>query len=127
MTAGASDDMLLIEVCQLQAGDLQRNTLHLPRGSTLGEALVKVLSGPDCMAIQALDKLSAAHWAQAPLTAAIFGQRARTTDRLQDRDRIELLPGLQVDPKVARQRRAEHRRRQKGERRWSPDRRIESV
>jgi len=127
MSSGASDDLLLIEVCRLEAGILQCESLRLQRDSTLGEAISKVLSEPDCMAIQALDDLSAAHWAQAPLTAAIFGQRARATDRLQDHDRIELLPGLQVDPKVARQRRAEHRRRQKGERRWSPDRRIESV
>jgi hypothetical protein len=41
---------------------------------------------------------------------------------LHDGDRIELLPPLTVDPKVARQRRAEHRRRERGERRWAPDR-----
>jgi putative ubiquitin-RnfH superfamily antitoxin RatB of RatAB toxin-antitoxin module len=49
------------------------------------------------------------------------------SDLLHEHDRIELLPGLRVDPKIARQRRAEHRRREKGERRWAPDRRTESV
>ncbi|MFN5510349.1 MAG: RnfH family protein [Burkholderiales bacterium] len=127
MNAGAPDGLVVIEVCRLEAGRLQHSTLHLPPGCTVSDVLSSVLTQADFMAVKALDTLSAAQWAQAPLTAAIFGQRARTGDRLQDHDRIELLPGLQVDPKVARQRRAEHRRRQKGERRWSPDRRIESV
>lgn len=37
---------------------------------------------------------------------AIHGQRAALCDRLGDGDRVELLRGLQVDPKEARRRRA---------------------
>jgi putative ubiquitin-RnfH superfamily antitoxin RatB of RatAB toxin-antitoxin module len=56
------------------------------------------------------------------LGIAVHGRLAAPGDRLHDHDRIELLPALTVDPKVARARRAEHRRRQTGERRWAPDR-----
>jgi putative ubiquitin-RnfH superfamily antitoxin RatB of RatAB toxin-antitoxin module len=56
------------------------------------------------------------------LAVAVHGRIAAPGDVLHDDDRIELLPPLSVDPKVARQRRAEHRRRLSGERRWTPDR-----
>jgi hypothetical protein len=56
------------------------------------------------------------------LEVAVHGRPAGPHDPLHDHDRIELLPPLTVDPKVARQRRAEHRRRVSGERRWAPDR-----
>ncbi|MCA3178690.1 MAG: RnfH family protein [Burkholderiales bacterium] len=55
------------------------------------------------------------------LGIAVHGRPAAPGDRLHDHDRVELLPALTVDPKVARARRAEHRRRQTGERRWAPD------
>lgn len=38
---------------------------------------------------------------------AIFGRRVGVDEPLQPGDRIEVLPPLQVDPKLARQRRAE--------------------
>lgn len=126
MNGVAPAGWLTVGVCRVDEDSLRHWTLHLPPGSTVSNALAGVLSEADCRSLQALDELSAADWAQAPVTVAIFGQRARTDDVLQDHDRIELLPGLQVDPKVARQRRAEHRRRQKGERRWTPHRQIES-
>lgn len=56
------------------------------------------------------------------LAVAVFGRGCGPSERLHDGDRVELLPPLTVDPKVARQRRAEHRRRLAGERRWTPDR-----
>lgn len=56
------------------------------------------------------------------LAVAVFGRACGPDEPLHDGDRIELLPPLTVDPKVARQRRAEHRRRLAGERRWTPDR-----
>lgn len=37
---------------------------------------------------------------------AIHGQRAELTDQLHDGDRVELLRGLQADPKDARRKRA---------------------
>lgn len=58
------------------------------------------------------------------VSIAVFGRPAGPDDLLHPYDRIELLPPLKVDPKVARQRRADHRRRLAGERRWAPDRQI---
>jgi putative ubiquitin-RnfH superfamily antitoxin RatB of RatAB toxin-antitoxin module len=54
---------------------------------------------------------------------AIFGQRRRDDEPVFDHDRLEFLPPLRVDPKVARQRRADHRRRTQAHDRWAPDRR----
>ena len=116
-----------VEVVCLRDGKLEHVALRLAPGSRVADALVGLLSPAELNRLQAIDELAAADWAQAELTAAIFGQRARTGDLLRAHDRIELLPGLQVDPKLARQRRAEHRRREKGERRWAPDRRPQSV
>lgn len=56
------------------------------------------------------------------LALALHGRLVTQHEVLHDGDRIEVLPPLKVDPKVARQRRAEHRRRVRGERRWAPDR-----
>ena len=42
---------------------------------------------------------------------AIFGQLAEATTRLSEGDRVELLRPLQLDPKEARRRRAEARKR----------------
>jgi putative ubiquitin-RnfH superfamily antitoxin RatB of RatAB toxin-antitoxin module len=58
------------------------------------------------------------------LAVAVFGRRVPPGEPLHDGDRIELLPPLRVDPMVARRRRAEHRRRETGERRWARDREL---
>jgi putative ubiquitin-RnfH superfamily antitoxin RatB of RatAB toxin-antitoxin module len=42
---------------------------------------------------------------------SVFGKKRELTDRVGAGDRIELLPGLRVDPKIARRRRAVHRLR----------------
>lgn len=42
---------------------------------------------------------------------ALFGERATATTPLRDGDRVELLRGLQADPKDARRRRAATQRR----------------
>ena len=63
-------------------------------------------------------------WEADSLGVACFGRRVALTDLLHDGDRIELLPRVIVDPKIARQRRADHRRRLTGERRWTPDRAV---
>lgn len=59
------------------------------------------------------DALRATGWRCEPpfVGLAIFGQLADASTRLQDGDRVELLRPLQLDPKEARRRRAEARKR----------------
>ena len=55
------------------------------------------------------DALQAAHWTLDAefVGLAVFGQAAAMATLLHDGDRIELLRGLQIDPKQARRLRAE--------------------
>lgn len=59
------------------------------------------------------DAVKAAGWTEDPETAAysIFGVRAGADSPLREGDRIELLRPLQADPKDARRRRAESRKK----------------
>jgi uncharacterized protein len=70
---------------------VDRQTLSLPQGATLGAAT---------HALQAL-------WGDAllGLTVALWGRQRPAAWRLQDGDRIELLRPLQVDPMESRRRR----------------------
>jgi uncharacterized protein len=115
-------DVLAIEVCWIGADPPLRIALTVPAGSTVARGLADSGVGariaaerPPAPGTGALDTLA----------VAVHGRLAAPTDPLHDGDRIELLPPLTVDPMVARQRRAEHRRRQAGERRWARDREIE--
>ena len=122
-----SEGRIRIEVCQLDADAPRIQAIELCAPARLVQALQAcpdLISAAQIQALADLDEVSAALWAQAPLTLSVFGQRVRTTDVLHANDRIELLPGLRVDPKLARARRAEHRRRAQGERRWARDRAI---
>jgi putative ubiquitin-RnfH superfamily antitoxin RatB of RatAB toxin-antitoxin module len=101
---------LAIEVCWIGVDPPLRVALTLPTGSTVAQAL---------QAIRLADRIGEP---LDTLAVAVFGQAAAPGDPLYDGDRVELLPPLTVDPKIARQRRAEHRRRLSGERRWTPDR-----
>jgi putative ubiquitin-RnfH superfamily antitoxin RatB of RatAB toxin-antitoxin module len=115
----ADADALSVEVVWIGVEPPVRVPLALPAGATVADALAA--SGVAARIAAA----SVAPVGQGPLddlAVAVFGRRAGPADRLRDGDRIELLPPLTVDPKVARQRRAEHRRRVDGERRWAPDR-----
>ena len=62
------------------------------------------------------DALSASGWADDPETVAyaVFGVRVDRHAVLRDGDRIELLRPLQTDPKDARRRRADDRRKLPG-------------
>jgi putative ubiquitin-RnfH superfamily antitoxin RatB of RatAB toxin-antitoxin module len=123
----ASESPLRIEICLLDADAPRVRTIELPAPACVAQAIEacpELISPAQVRALAELDALSAADWAAADLTLSIFGQRARLNDPLHDHDRIELLPGLRVDPKVARARRAEHRRRTQGERRWARDRAL---
>lgn len=70
------------------------------------------LAAGSCVA----DALSAAGWADDPETVAyaVFGVRVDRQAMLRDGDRIELLRPLQADPKEARRRRADDRRKLPG-------------
>jgi putative ubiquitin-RnfH superfamily antitoxin RatB of RatAB toxin-antitoxin module len=75
-------------------GKVELRSLELPEGATLVEPALR-------------QALSAGR-----LTAAVYGQNRLPGDALTDGDRIELLEGLRVDPKIARQRRVAVRRAQ---------------
>lgn len=112
-----AEDLLSVEVCWIGADPPLRVPLRLPAGSTVAQALA---ASGIAARIAATGAVAAG---QGPIDAfgiAVLGRRAAPEDSLHDHDRIELLPPLTVDPKVARQRRAEHRRRERGERRWTP-------
>jgi putative ubiquitin-RnfH superfamily antitoxin RatB of RatAB toxin-antitoxin module len=83
------------------AGEVASRRLELPEGATLGDALAAI-SEPGLR-----EGLTAGR-----LVAAVFGQLRKPTEALSPGDRVELLEGLRVDPKVARQRRVAVRRAQ---------------
>ena len=130
MDERAPAGLISIELVWLAPQGLDRRSLRVPDGSTLLDAL-RVSGLPAQLGFtegseSELEATAATRLSAQPWVLAVHGQRVGLSERLHDHDRIELLPPLLVDPKIARQRRAEHRRRQKGERRWSPDRAIET-
>jgi putative ubiquitin-RnfH superfamily antitoxin RatB of RatAB toxin-antitoxin module len=117
---------LSIEVVWIGVDPPFRMALEVDGGTTVAQALA--LSGVagliDGHPIGASSDEAGLPWEGDSLGVACFGRRVALTDRLHDGDRIELLPRVIVDPKIARQRRADHRRRLDGERRWTPDRAV---
>ena len=87
-----------VELLRAWPRRFERNDLELPVGS--------------CVA----DALSAAGVADDPETVAyaVYGVRVERQTVLQEGDRIELLRPLQADPRDARRRRAEARRKLPG-------------
>ena len=82
--------MMRIEVVMAWPRRHQTETLELPAGATLAQAI------------------DAIEWASRPEVVgyAVFGINAERSTVLQDGDRVELLRALQIDPKDARRRRA---------------------
>jgi putative ubiquitin-RnfH superfamily antitoxin RatB of RatAB toxin-antitoxin module len=117
---------LSIEVVWIGVDPPLRIALDVASGTTVAQALAA--SGMAQLirdrSVNGLPDASDAPWEADALGVACFGRRVALTDPLHDGDRIELLPRVIVDPKVARQRRADHRRRLAGERRWTPDRAV---
>lgn len=96
----AAEPELEIELAWVDAdGCVVRQMLALPAGATLGDALAAI----EVPALR--EALTAGR-----LVAAIFGECKAPSEPLHPGDRIELLEGLQVEPKLARRRRAESRR-----------------
>jgi putative ubiquitin-RnfH superfamily antitoxin RatB of RatAB toxin-antitoxin module len=122
----ASAGRLSIEVIWIGVEPPLRIALEVDGGTTIEQALA--LSGVagfirDRSVGEPSDK-AGLPWEGDSIGVACFGRRVALTDPLHDGDRIELLPRVIVDPKIARQRRADHRRRLAGERRWTPDRAV---
>jgi uncharacterized protein len=114
-----AEGTLPIELVWIGVEPPVRLALRVPEGTTVAQALV--LSGI-AATVAASGRVPAGQGPLEGLSVAVHGRAAAPQDRLHEHDRIELLPPLTVDPKVARQRRADHRRRLAGERRWTPDR-----
>lgn len=111
--------MLSVEVVWIGVEPPLRLSIRVPTGATVADALA---DRDVALKIESARRPPAGQGPYDGLAIAVFGSIAAPHDPLHDHDRIELLPPLSVDPKVARQRRAEHRRRVSGERRWAPDR-----
>jgi uncharacterized protein len=83
-----------------ESGRVRRLALQLEGGASLRDALSLI---EDADLLGALGRRE--------LSAAVFGRPVEDSTLLQPGDRIELVAGLEVDPKVARRRRADRRRR----------------
>jgi putative ubiquitin-RnfH superfamily antitoxin RatB of RatAB toxin-antitoxin module len=115
-------ETLAIEVCWIGVDPPLRIALKVSLGASVAQGLAE--SGIAAR-IAALAPSTRPAGPLDALAIAVHGRLAAPTDLLHDGDRIELLPALTVDPMVARQRRAEHRRRLAGERRWARDRELD--
>ena len=114
-----AEDVLSVEVVWIGIEPPLRIALRVAPGATVAQA---VAASDIAARIAESGRVAAGQGPLDALTVAVHGRAATPGDLLHDDDRIELLPALTVDPKVARQRRADHRRRLAGERRWTPDR-----
>ena len=113
---------LPIEVVWIGVAPPLRVAREVPRGTTVAGALA---ASGIVARIVASGGVPAGQGPLDGLAIAVLGRVVAPDELVREHDRIELLPPLTVDPKVARQRRAEHARRLKGERRWAPDRERE--
>lgn len=118
---------MIIEVCRVTAQGWEVVSLRLPPQSTVWQALEASgwLVGMDGDANDGTASIWQALQARrvdGPWAVSIYGRRVGPDEPLHPHDRVELLAPVLVDPMVARQRRAEHRRREAGERRWARDR-----
>lgn len=85
-------------------GEAHERPLRAPAGSSLGDVLA-ALELPELPGLR--EALTAGR-----LAAAVFGEVRAPSEPLCQGDRIELLEGLRIDPKLARRRRVEVRRAQ---------------
>lgn len=93
--AGAAADGIAVEVAYAAGPhQVERVPLRLPAGATAAEAL-RASGWPARLGAALLDTLSLALW----------GRACPPDTVLRDRDRLELLRPLQVDPKEARRQR----------------------
>lgn len=100
-----------VELARALGGDVRVDRLALEAGATVGDALALAVR----LGLLERDAL-------AGLAVGVFGHVRSTEHRLEDGDRIELTAALQVDPKVARQRRVAKRRAAQPRDKWNPAR-----
>ena len=114
---------ITVELCRVSAHGTGHTRLSLPSGATVRDALFRT-GWLEALGIdeRLLEADVAARRADAPWVVAMVGHRVRLDEPLHDHDRVELLAPVIIDPMLARQRRAEHRRKLAGERRWARDR-----
>ncbi|HPU53903.1 MAG TPA: RnfH family protein [Burkholderiaceae bacterium] len=98
-----------IAIAWVAQGKVCSCELQVPQGCTLGQAVTRACE-LGLLPAEALEQTS----------AAVFGRARKPDHRLYDGDRIELPGPLQVDPKVARERRVAHRRAAEPRSRWRP-------
>ncbi len=94
-------EIVRVEIVWVEAdGSIGRNTIQLPAGSRVGDALSVLADHHHGVAL--LGEL-----ARGKLTTAVYGERCDGATLLHDGDRIELLAQLAIDPKLARRQRAQ--------------------
>ena len=104
-----------VEVVWVEAdGSIGRCAFDLPAGSRVADAFAALRT--DERGAGLLGRL-----ARGELQSAIFGERCEPGALLAAGDRIELVAGLSVDPKVARRRRVEKRRALEPRSKWRGD------
>jgi len=112
---GRSLPSIPVEVVWVEAdGSIGRCAFGLPGGSHVADAFAALRA--DARGAGLLERL-----ARGELQAAIFGERCEPDALLAAGDRIELVAGLSVDPKVARRRRVEKRRALEPRSKWRGD------
>lgn len=91
--------MIGVEFARVEDGIVRRDTLRVPSGSTLAQAVGYAVEA----SLLPSDVLE-------HCVAAIFGKARAPDHPVREADRIELLGELLVDPKLSRQRRVQVRR-----------------
>lgn len=100
-----------VELARAIGDDVRIDRLALDAGATVGDALALA---------QRLGLVDAG--ALGGLAMGVFGRACTPSHPLEEGDRIELTAALQVDPKVARQRRVAKRRAALPRDKWNPAR-----
>ena len=92
-------DSIRVEVVYATREKVFRNTLCLPDGATLAEALEASGARGKWVDADALEQ-----------NVGVFGRRMAPDQVLHDGDRVEIYRPLTIDPMEARRRRADHAR-----------------
>ncbi len=100
--AAVASAELRVQVCHALPDQAWRETLTVPAGSTIAQAVAASGLGVRFPALQAAIDAGDAK-------VGIFGKLKTPDTVLRDGDRIELYRPLQADPKETRRRRAKHR------------------
>ncbi len=108
-SSAAASAGLRVQVCHALPDEAYLETLVLPAGSTIAQALVASGLGVRFPALQAAIDAG-------DTKVGIFGKVKTPDTVLRDGDRIELYRPLQADPKETRRRRAKHKQQAAGKR-----------